>query len=458
MEAWVLNMTVGDLLIDFTILSTLLLTGTLLRRYVGFFQRFLIPNSLIAGFLGLILGVELLGIIQFEPTRMGAYVYHLLALTFISVGLHKSEQKHSFGVINLGFMQVSVMLIQGMVGLGIAVAVVLTLVPDLNPAIGMLLPLGFAMGPGIAYSIGQSWTAFGYADGGSMGLTIGAIGFLVAYFFGMMLVNRASKKGQLGTIPNHVRTGIRSSDDRPVGARLSFSGASVEPLAVHLALVGTIYLGTWLLTKFLASLLSSAGLAQEIPVLWSFHFIFANVIALTTRRFVLGGSRGDWIDEGMIHRITGTFAEFLIVTSIMGISLTFALRFALPLLLICFAGALLTYFFLKWTCRVIFSKYQFERFIGIFAQMTGTISSGLALLRVTDPEYRSPVAQELVLSSGIALLFGFPLLLIINMPFTVFGGSISGFLIVLSMMAGYLVLLLSAWALHFRNASSEKQE
>ena len=90
--------------------------------------------------------------------------------------------------------------------------------------------------------------------------------------------------------------------------------------------------------------------------------------------------------------------------------------------------------------------------------MTGTISSGLALLRVTDPEYRSPVAQELVLSSGIALLFGFPLLLIINMPFTVFGGSISGFLIVLSMMAGYLVLLLSAWALHFRNASSEKQE
>ncbi len=344
MEAWVLNMTVGDLLIDFAIVSTLLLTGTLLRRYVGFFQRFLIPNSLIAGFLGLILGVELLGIIPFEPVRMGAYVYHLLALTFISVGLHKSEQKHSFGVINLGFMQVIVMLIQGMVGLGIAVAVVLTLVPDLNPAIGMLLPLGFAMGPGIAYSIGQSWTAFGYADGGSMGLTIGAIGFLVAYFFGILLVNRASGKGKLDTIPDHVRTGIRNSDDRPVGARLSFSGASVEPLAVHLALVGAIYLGTWLLTSFLASVLSSAGLSQEIPVLWSFHFIFANVIALATRRLVLAGTRGAWIDEGMIHRITGTFAEFLIVTSIMGISLTFALRFALPLLLICFVGALLTYF------------------------------------------------------------------------------------------------------------------
>ncbi len=90
--------------------------------------------------------------------------------------------------------------------------------------------------------------------------------------------------------------------------------------------------------------------------------------------------------------------------------------------------------------------------------MTGTISSGLALLRVTDPEYRSPVAQELVLSSGIALLLGFPLLLIINMPFTVFDGSISGFLTVLSMMAGYLVLLLLAWALYFKNAPSEKQK
>ncbi len=458
MEAWNLEMSVADLLFDFMIISLLLVLGTILRRYVRFFQRFLIPNSLIAGFLGLLLGVELLNFLPFDPTRMGAYVYHLLALTFISVGLYQTDKKHSSAAMNLGFMQVAVMLIQGVFGLAIAIIVALTVVPDLNPAMGVLLPLGYAMGPGIAYSIGQSWTAFGYAGAGATGLTIAAVGYLVAYFFGMTLVNRAVGKGQTTDIPSHVRTGIRSKENRPVGAKLSFSGAAVEPLAVHLALVGVVYLLTWIVASALAKALMSAGLEQEIPILWSFHFIIANLLALATRKIVLKGRRGAWIDDGMIHRVTGTFAEFLIVTSIMGISLTIALRFALPLIVICLVGAWLTYKFVKWTCWAIFNDFRFERFIGMFAQMTGTISSGMALLRVTDPEYRSPVAQELVLSSGIALGLGFPLLVLINMPFTRFNGSMSGFLIVMAAMAVYLVLLIVGWRFYWRRTSSVHHE
>jgi len=95
----------------------------------------------------------------------------------------------------------------------------------------------------------------------------------------------------------------------------------------------------------------------------------------------------------------------------------------------------------------------------MFAQMTGTISSGLALLRVTDPEYRSPVAQELVLSSGIALAMGFPLLILINMPFTVFDGSREGFVIVMGIMFAYLLTLLSAWRIYWkRNPISESRD
>jgi len=443
-------MSVADLFFDFMIVSLLLLLGTVLRRYVRFFQRYLIPNSLIAGFLGLFLGVELLNLLPFDPVRMGAYVYHLLALTFISVGLFKTDQKHSSAAVNLGFMQVAVMLIQGIAGLGIAIMVMLTLVPDLNPAIGVLLPLGYSLGPGIAYSIGQSWSAYGFEAAGSFGLTFAAVGYLVAYFGGMLLINRSMGFGKPVEIRNHVRTGMRDVLNRPEGAKLSFSSAAVEPLAVHLALVGVVYLLTWMLTRVLATALASVGLASEVPILWSFHFIIANLLALTIRRIVLRGSRGAWIDDGMMHRISGTFAEFLIVTSIMGISLTIAWRFALPLLAICAVGAFLTYKFLLHACRAVFTRYRFERFVGIFAQMTGTISSGLALLRVTDPEYRSPVAQELVLSSGIALGFGFPLLILINMPFSVFEGSDNGFVIVMGIMCLYLLILLVAWRAYFK--------
>ena len=444
-------MSVEELFADFMVISVLLLAGTILRRYVRFFQRFLIPNSLIAGFLGLLLGSQLLDILPFAPERMGAWVYHLLALTFICVGLYE----HSFGAINLGFMQVAVMLLQGIVGLAVAILTVMTLVPDFHPATGVLLPLGFAMGPGIAYTIGQSWTAFGFEGGGSLGLTVAAAGFLVAYFFGMILVNRAvGATGTNDTLPSHVRTGILSPGESMVGARLTFSGAAVEPLPVHLALVGGIYLLTWLVTKGLGLLLVSGGLEKELPVLWSFHFIIANLLAIAVRKLILGGKRGEWIDEGMVHRMTGSFADYLIAASIMGISMLFAWRFVLPLMLICLLGAWLTFRFVWWSCEKIFSTHRFERFIGMFAQMTGTIASGLALLRVTDPEYRSPVAQELVLSSGMAMGFGFPLLILINMPFTMFDGSLYGFAMLLGLMTAYLILLVGAWIWYWKRKSA----
>lgn len=455
MEAWTLEMSVSDLLTDFTVISVLLLVATIMRRYLGLFQRFLIPNSLIAGFLGLFLGAQVLGWIPFESERMGVWVYHLLALTFICVGMYRTSNEHSFGAINLGFMQVAVMLIQGIIGLAIALLIVVTLVPDLNPATGILLPLGYAMGPGIAYTIGQSWTSFGFEGGGSVGLTIAAIGFLVAYFFGMIIVNRAvGADANRSAIPDYVRTGIRSEEDTIEGARLTFSGAAVEPLSVHLALVGAIYLLTWLVTLGVAELLTLGGLEKELPVLWSFHFIIANLLAILIRKVFLKGKRGAWIDEGMVHRITGTFADYLIAASIMGISLAFTWRFVLPLLVICALGAGMTYLFIRWTCWKLFSQHRFERFIGMFAQMTGTIASGLALLRVTDPEYRSPVAQELVLSSGMAMGFGFPLLILINLPFTLFDGDLYGFSLLLALMAGYLILLLGAWALYWRRSTS----
>ena len=59
----------------------------------------------------------------------------------------------------------------------------------------MLLPLGFGMGPGIAYSVGQSWHSYGFLEAANIGLTLAAIGFLVAYFTGVFVVNRGIRNG-----------------------------------------------------------------------------------------------------------------------------------------------------------------------------------------------------------------------------------------------------------------------
>ena len=52
----------------------------------------------------------------------------------------------------------------------------------------------------------------------------------------------------------------------------------------------------------------------------------------------------------------------------------------------------------------------------MYGMLTGTISTGLALLREVDPEFSSPSAEYLVLGSGVGLAFGFPMMILLNVP------------------------------------------
>ena len=46
-------MTVNDFLLDFAVASVFIMLGQLLRAKIKFFQRFFIPASMLAGFMGL---------------------------------------------------------------------------------------------------------------------------------------------------------------------------------------------------------------------------------------------------------------------------------------------------------------------------------------------------------------------------------------------------------------------
>ncbi|HKK47688.1 MAG TPA: sodium:glutamate symporter, partial [Alkalispirochaeta sp.] len=59
---------------------------------------------------------------------------------------------------------------------------------------------------------------------------------------------------------------------------------------------------------------------------------------------------------------------------------------------------------------------QFHRTMMIFGVSTGTLPTGLALLRVIDPEFETPVAGDYMYASGITFLFAIPFILAINLP------------------------------------------
>ena len=167
MELWNFNLNFKDIVLDFSFMSVFLIAGTVFRRYGLFFQKYLVPNNLIAGFLGLILGTQILNIIPISEERMGLYVYHLLALTFVSIGLHGEKNSWGKGPLSFSLSMLSIYIIQGIIGLLVCFVFIYTVRPDLFAGLGLLLPMGFGMGPGQAFTIGADWEKFGF-EGGRM--------------------------------------------------------------------------------------------------------------------------------------------------------------------------------------------------------------------------------------------------------------------------------------------------
>ena len=468
MTFWQFDITFGDFVLDIAILNMLLIVGVLCRWQISFFQHYLIPSSLIAGFLGLILGPELLGILNFQTERMGLYLYHLLAILFISIGLQKPESKQSRGALHVGFLFVMSYLVQIIIGIGCMLLVASLFLPDLIPAIGMLLPLGFGMGPGLAYSIGYSWEQeYGVAGAGSIGLTISAVGFLIAYFAGMTIVNRGIRKGHSSLLSSKKQLkpgmlkGVVREEPLPSAGFLRFHGSSIEPLTFHFGLIGLLYLLTYFITLGLDMLLRSVGVNEQIAILWAFHFLIANLLAVATSKLLRKEGAEYLLDNGLNHRLTGLFTDYLIAAAIMAISLSVAWDFAGPILLMTITGAIATGLMLYALSYRVFEKNKFERFSGVFGEMTGTLASGLALVRVTDPEFRTPIAQDLGLGSGMAFILGFPLFVIINMPFVYFDGQFYGYFIVIGICILYIGVILVLWKqfglqLHKKSTSTEE--
>jgi ESS family glutamate:Na+ symporter len=453
MNPWDLTLNLKDVVLDFTYLGVFLILGTILRRYVPFFQKYLIPNNIIGGFLGLLIGAQVLGLVDLNSERLGQYVYHLLALTFIVLGLRQSKTRFGKGPVSKCFIELSCYITQAVIGVLVCFLFIYTVAPDLFAGIGFLLPLGFGMGPGIAYTMGHSWEKFGLEGGGMIGLTFAVIGFTIAYFVGIWLVNRGIRRRETTLvdgpegITDDMRTGVVKNGKPPIAGRLTLSTEAIEPMAFQIGLIGLVYMVTYWFIFGVTSLMAKAGLADFVDTLWSFHFVIALLIAVLFRKILDITQKSYVIDRGLMNRISGVAVDFLIVGSVAAINLKIVGQYWLPILIMSILAGFATYYIIRYTSKRAFDDFHFERFVGIFGEMTGTINSGLVLIRVTDPEFSSPAAEDLAYGGGIALFLGLPLLILLNAPMSFFNNSLKGYWITLGLIVGYLILLWVIWRL-----------
>ncbi len=438
--------------VDLGIISLALLAATFIRSKIPFFQKYLIPNSLTAGFLILPIYNFLAPALHLTTNGLENLVFHLLNLSFISMALRKGTSKGSGRRIFATTVSIlSQYTFQGLLGLGITFLLIATIMPTLFPSFGLFIPLGFALGPGQSFAIGKGWESFGFTGAGSIGLTFATIGFLWACFGGVYLINMGIKKGWLDKKSielfnkKGIKRGVLGKDENPkVGALLRTETEAIDSMTYNLSIVLGVYVLTFLLLKLLTYLLSFAGSAgHDLAVnLWGISFVFAVIVAMAVKKIMKRFKIEYTIDNGSMTRIAGFSVDIMVTASIGAISLVMVSQFWLPIVLMGIFGGIVTILTLTWITSRIFTDHQFHRTIILYGALTGTLPTGLALLRVIDPEFETPVASDYMYATGLTFFLAIPFILMINFP--AYGyqtGNTFYYWLTLAIFGGYLLFV-----------------
>jgi ESS family glutamate:Na+ symporter len=419
-------------MLQFGLLSVVLLLANTLRRKVPFLRKSLLPTAVLGGFI--IFLVRIFGVFDqfFDNNFLDMVVYHTIAIGFISLGLKtnliKNSKKYDTARkdgFNSGLIIVGSYLVQGIVGLALTIIMAATIFPNLFPAAGIILPLGFGQGPGQANNFGTNYEIiYNFIGGKSWGLSIASLGFVWASIPGVIYLSRLKKEGKLGL--NNVKKNLAEEIEQIHGLPDEIPLAeAIDKFTVQVSLVMLVFVTTFgfmygIDQIFLESgMLGTFGVNTLRPLIWGFNFIFGTLFALLYKQIFnrlkeVKLMTHSYTNNFMLNRIAGFVFDYMIIASIALINIQVLTNLWLPLLIITTAGGLVTFVYLKYISKIFYSKYELEGFLSMYGTMTGTASTGIALLREADPNFETPAANNLVIGSTGAIAFGFPLLLLLG--------------------------------------------
>lgn len=433
--------------IQLGIIAMLILVANVLRRKIAVIRNSLMPTAVLAGFLMLLL--RNMGFEVIDSVFLESVTYHAIALGFIALALRvpeDAEGESKFLAPKNGALIVSTYLVQALTGLLISLVLAYTIMPELFKAAGILLPMAYGQGPGQANNVGSTYEALGMLGGRSFGLSLAAAGYLCACVVGVLCLNVMGRKNRL----------VRMKDKDYVSGSVTVDtfqmeneipvAESVDRFSVQAALVIILYLISYLLIDGVVSLLESfaPGLAATVStLLWGFNFIVGSIVA-TACRVLFANLRKlkimnhQYQNNYLLSRISGVAFDFMIVAGIASIEINDLKGNWLPFLLMAVIGGVVTFVYLLWMCKKLYPNYVYEGFFSMFGMLTGTISSGVLLLREIDPDLRTPASNNLVTGSSYGIIFGAPVLLLVSFA----PKSESSVWIAVGLVIAYLALLL----------------
>ena len=404
-----------------------LLIANILKRRIPFLKKSLIPNSVLGGIT--ILLVEWIyrlisGNQLFESAIFGAngndtlemITYHCLALGFIASSFNTTDgamsKKRVGEVFNTGVTTVATYLLQGIVGMVITI-IAAKVVEGFFAAAGILLPFGFGQGTGQALNWGNIYEQEnGFVNGKSFGLTIAALGFLSASIGGVIHLNVAKARGKLNLSTR--ADGSLHTDKIEEEGEIPMQ-ESVDKLTVQLAFIlvsyGIAFAMMWGLGKLLPGMKAT---------IYGFNFLLG-VLSATLVKTVVKFLQNKklvtrkYTNNFLMTRLSNLFFDIMVVAGVAAIRLDALEQYWGIMLILGVAGLAITYVYNRWIAKKLFPEYEQEQFMAMYGMLTGTASTGIILLREIDPEFKTPVSDNLVYQNFPAIVFGFPLMLLANL-------------------------------------------
>ena len=422
-----------QLLQALSLLSVLLLIGTFLRAKVKLFQSLYLPASVIGGFIGMIISPEILGrFSNYSISEEWIKTYSLLPgilsvpiFAAIPLGMFLNENKNiksmypSKVLICFGLFQCASMTQSA---IGYATNMFFSKInPQLNMyrTFGYELSAGFAGGHGLAAATGKLLEGFGIPQweiAQGVALTTATIGLIGGIVFGIIFINLAVRKNKTKIIK---RINDNADKSMEVGynkditkqnslGRETFLSSSIETITFHLAIIFAVCGIAYIVLNFVKKI-NIAGL-NVLPV-WTY-----SMIIMFALNFIIKKMNLTWmIDSKVKAKIMGTLSDFAIVSAMTSLPIKAIINYIAPITVMCILGFIITYL-LVFPLGDFFFKhdYSFERAIISWGTLTGVLITGMTLLKICDPEYKSPALSEFSLGFSLMSATGLLVVPILN--------------------------------------------
>ena len=425
------------LVLQFLYIALFIGIAFILKLNFKFLRKHLIPTSMIAGGLAFLFGKEAFGAltgaifgtavyVPFDQTVLFTSVTHLMSIGFIALALKDRVGGNNRDVFRSGFGIVNTYLWQAIVGFGVTLFLAKTFFPQISAIFGLLLPLSFAQGPGQATSIGSQWNASGVVPGGAnIGAMLATIGFLWAIIAGIIMMNILVKKRKF-KIDGDVEHVESIDSDKPVAHTSSIpKTAFIDDFTIQIILLACVYLLTYGVVEGLVYILQPLGTFGETlgGLFRGFMFLFGTLIAVGVKSIFKrlrgkGIMKVNYVDNYLMQKISAVCFDFMITASIAALSFSALGHYGWPIVILTTVGGIFTVFYTIFMCKFMYKNEVLENTMAMFGMWTGTVTTGVALLKEVDPSGKSSVTDNLVLGSGIAAPFGLPLMMILAIPVT----------------------------------------